>query len=662
MQALLACIFIAAGAFAQGNGTLRVSAYPNVGVADSRSSLTITAEIRDASGRPVPDGAPVLFQSTLGSFREDTVTTSNGYARAIFVAGSIPGTAHITVVCNAIGGISNFDLELLSDRNLLSSAREYAELVSAGNLLMSYDKLTLAASSPSQGVSVRFQGTSITADDLQIEPNKLEVKARKANLTFNGKTTYYSELEYNLKARNGYGVTLVQYKRPVAVTGAGKGFGVINEDAQRLGTVRVTSKGAEPLEGALPPDIFKFADLSQSLSEVSAKKALIYPNREVQFQKAELLVSGSRLMKMPLFQVKLDGGQTPIFGDSLVNIANNKPSINYPQYLSLKPGETSLLRFHTGDQYGRGFSTNNGAFLDYELNWNKGSDSEGGLVLGGLGRRDWTLSSHHFLKTGPSSSLNLLFDSPSARAAFASAGFTQGFHGYQTSLNLSSNRNLRGDKLVDQNASFIIEKDPVALGKLPIKMFLGATATSSQLTNNTDQLSQTTAGLRLRSQLDQQHINRATTFDSAVTFSKLAGHNSKSGLGIVGNMALRSRLTRRAFVSLGYDYVDDGLHSVLTGKQRLSAQASYSDGRVTMSGFASRGLDSVISNEQLDFSYNFAGLWRLGYSQTVDRYSQGNFFDYNAILSYRYGIREFGLTYSRRTNHFGFQLLGSSFN
>src|SRR5438477_2879440 len=74
----------------------QLNAFPSVSVADGRSTTTITADIRDSGGRPVADGTRVVFNTTLGSFRDSVATTTNGIARVILVAGTAPGVARIT--------------------------------------------------------------------------------------------------------------------------------------------------------------------------------------------------------------------------------------------------------------------------------------------------------------------------------------------------------------------------------------------------------------------------------------------------------------------------------------------------------------------------------------------------------------------------------------
>ena len=176
---------LATAAIAQ-QGTY-VTAFPSISVADGRSTTTISATVRDSNGRPVADGTRVGFTTTLGQFRQSVVTTSSGVARAVLVAGGVPGIAKITATAlTANAAPTTLEFEFVADRKLLASAQEYIEVVTAGAMQYStdtYSKL-MSASAPDQGVSVRYRDMQISADDVQIDiPNSI-IRAKRARLKF----------------------------------------------------------------------------------------------------------------------------------------------------------------------------------------------------------------------------------------------------------------------------------------------------------------------------------------------------------------------------------------------------------------------------------------------------------------------------------------------
>ncbi|MER3496096.1 MAG: hypothetical protein C4320_04405, partial [Armatimonadota bacterium] len=75
---------------------IRLTTFPTVAMADGRSQITVSAEVRSLGGALVPDGTRVVLATTLGVFRENVVVTSGGLARGLLVSSSIPGVAKIT--------------------------------------------------------------------------------------------------------------------------------------------------------------------------------------------------------------------------------------------------------------------------------------------------------------------------------------------------------------------------------------------------------------------------------------------------------------------------------------------------------------------------------------------------------------------------------------
>ncbi|HRK21973.1 MAG TPA: Ig-like domain-containing protein, partial [Fimbriimonadaceae bacterium] len=134
----LAVGFMLAAPAQADSGIVKLNSFPSISVADGRSTVTISAEIRDTNGSLAPNGTQVVFSATLGcTFREPVVKTQNGIAHAILEAGSIPGTVRITATALAYNATTSLDYELVSDRSLLSTAKEFVEIVADTKLLYS---------------------------------------------------------------------------------------------------------------------------------------------------------------------------------------------------------------------------------------------------------------------------------------------------------------------------------------------------------------------------------------------------------------------------------------------------------------------------------------------------------------------------------------------
>lgn len=668
---MFAASLVAAATFALADSAvMKLNAFPSVSVADGRSTVTIAAEIRDTNGSLVANGTQITFSATLGaSFREHTVLARNGVAHAVMIAGSIPGTVKVTANALAYNATTTLEYELVADRSLLSTAKEYVEIVAPHRLVYSMDQQTIGATSNEEEKAfLRYREIEITADALQLNVPTYELRARKARLKMGKVEKEFDDLYPKLNSRSGLGTTIYTGHNLSMMPIAGALVPRV-EKAVRYGIVAITASGTRPPDS--PPDssTFQFADLAETETTIMAKKAVAFPRRNIQFHKAEIYMAEAKVMAIPLFEVSLYGN-TPLLTEQVINMNDSQLAVNYPHYLSLKPGETSLLRLTTGESYGRGYGVNRGMFLNYELNWNRGDDMEGGLVFSGLNRSDWGIGARHFMRIDDRTTANAQLDFPAHKSVFGTASISRNFDGFSMSLNGSSTRSLRGAPFSSQNYSFIAEKDPTKVGKLPLRFFFGVTASSlsnqyeyrDPATNQlvTNSTSQQSAGVRARLQLQPITLDSATNLSGSFLVSKLYGKNTLSGLGFMGDLSLRRTLGREASVSVGYNYTEDGYANRFTGRQSVSAQAYYGKGRTTFSAFANRSLDLDRFNYFVDASYRLSSIWRLRYAYTYSRYLSGGFMDYEVTLGYVFGGREFGLTWSNRTKRFALQVLGAA--
>jgi hypothetical protein len=127
-------------------------------------------------------------------------------------------------------------------------------------------------------------------------------------------------------------------------------------------------------------------------------------------------------------------------------------------------------------------------------------------------------------------------------------------------------------------------------------------------------------------------------------------------------MSLRSRIGKTTNFALGYEiFGGDALEFSLTGKQRLSFQGDYSAGNTRLSLMGSRSLDADWSSLFIDASYKLGGPFRFSSSYTLDDYLDTKYLDYELTLWYQLGVRDIGLSWSKRTNRLGIQFLGARF-
>ncbi len=650
---LLLTLLLLSAFAAADNGTIRLTLLPTITVADARSTITVSAYVYRTSGASVPDGTKVMFQTTLGTFKGDQIAeTQNGVARVILQTGSTAGTAKITASAFAFNAVSTSEIEFLSDRSMLSSANEYVEIVAPGYMMFSMDQKIIGAAGKSGGAKLRYREIEISADDLQLNANTSEVKAKKAHLKIGKLERDFDSLYIKLPARQGIGLTT--YEAEVV------GEDGTKEKRQKFGFVSVRTTGVDPVSTEVDANQFRFEDLSESTSLISADKVVVFPHKMVNFNQAQIMVGGVKVMKLPLFQVSLNSA-SPVVTDSIFNLNDSQININYPYYLTLKPGQTSLLRFSTGNKYGRSSGVDRGIALDYELNWNKGDDFDGGLALTSIGKGNWGLSARQYVKFDDRSSGLAFLEMPAARSLYGSLSYNRQFDGWGLNWSANGTNSLRGSAFSNQQTQLIVEKDPIKFGKY-LRTSFGFNASANMSRSSISSRSQTALGVHYRTQLIPQKLDSSTLLNSSVTIGEQIGHNNVEGLTLTANASISKSIGRYAGLLFAYDFLQTGFNSGLTGKHQLSLQGNYAQGNFSSTFSAVRAIDVDRFSLFADMGYSLSNSWRLSYSYTLDRYFGNTYLDYTAAIGYKIGWRELGLTFSGRTKRFGIQLLGTPLN
>ncbi len=638
---------------------IRLSPFPAMSVADAKSTVILTAEIRDRSGQLAPDQTQVIFTTTLGTFRESVLFTKNGVVRAELIAGDIPGTAIITASVPGLNATNIIEIPFLADRGLLDSALEYVELTTEGSLMVSLSDGVAHLAKPGRGAHLRYREIQIEADDLQLDFNALTARARKARLTIGEWSHEFEELQLHLVQRKGFGIAQAFAPQIVQIAPEGTWLRFTTEDKLRYGTFEIGIGTLHPWSGPVPMGTFDFIDLSEAVNYVRARQAIVFPRKEIHFHRASVFLDDRRVVALPLYKVSLSGAQS--FTDQIVGVSDSQLSLNYPHYLSLRPGQSSLLRFRLGEHHSRSSGVSSGAFMDYELNWNQGDEMQGQLTVASLGRNDMGLNAQQYLRLDERTTLSAFLDLPTRHSVFGSMNMDRDFDGFQMSLRANRGNSLTGRAYTNQDVSLIAEKDPIRLGHSPFNVYFGVTASHSEFLTPTTERFQTSLGLRMRAQMSPWALDRKSLLYLSGSVNHLQGRNTLSRLGTLASASLSRQFSPEFSSLLTYSYTDDGLSSNFLGRQRVSLQANYADQRAFLSVLTNQSLDVDQRNLLLDFSYRIGGPWRLSYSYTLDEFGSNHYTDYTAMLGYTFYGREIGLSYSLSRARVGIQILGASF-
>ncbi len=645
--------------FAQ-KASLNLTCFPSISVADGHSTVTITAEVRDLDGTFVRNGTSIVFETDRGQFKgNNVVQTQNGFARVILVAPGIPGTAKIRASVFSLNASSFLEIDFVNDRSVLDSAKEFVEISSSGQIDYATQDKVIEATAENRGVVLRYRDFVIKADHLQYRPASYEVRARGASYTFGKTTIPFRELYFRLNQRKGVGLiselrTLPQFHSV--------GFGATMKmtEESTLKFVEFNSQGITGEAKDSNMNSLTFGDLSAAASVVQSKKAVIQPGRSIQFQKAIVKLGGQTVMTMPLFQIDLNTSN-PIVTQQFLDVSNSSVAVNYPYYLSLKPGETSALRFRYGNRYSSGLGATSGTYLDYEYNWNRGANMEGGLAVTGLARNDWGVNMRQYWQPNSSSSLSAQIDLPSHKSLFSNLSYNRQFTGFQTSFTAQHGRNLAGDRFQSDQVGLSLDSDPISIGHSPFNMRYGLSANSRQIRGLTNE-SQTAFGVQARMDSQPIILDPKDTLTISYMASQLHGSNVASPFVHGGSLSLSSSWLPGLFLQTTYEYGQDGFSEDILGRHRLSIDGLYNVGKFNVRSYLSKSLDLDRLTANLNLDYKLGSLWRVSTGYLLDRYAGDTFLEQTFVLGYRLGFREIGLSISTRTKRLGLELLGTRFN
>ncbi len=616
------------------NGAIRLTAYPTAAVADGASQILITAEVRTAQGKPASDGTQIAFSTTLGTLRESVVPTEGGVARATLIASQLPGTATITATAIGLGIVGEVQVLFVATQEDLRRATDYVQILGTEYLAYANEQRILAASGKERTASVRFGFTLIEADDLQLEVENLRVKARHARLKYGSEQHEFEELSYELRSSQGYGV---------------------RQHESRWEVVRIRAGAIEPLDAPPPPELFQFADISESELVIKAAQIWFYPGERIQFHRAEFYVGEVRSLSLPLYSQSLWG--TGIGGDTLIGVQNGQVYLDVPYYYTLTPSQIGALRLRTAQVGGRTMGAARGMFIDLEHEYRIGQ-GRGAFSITNLARNDWGAVWRHQQPLTPNTRFTLWLDSPAHRGVYGSAQLAHQARGYSMGLTLSGGTLWEGGRASSMRSDLFIETTPRRVADMPLRQSVSLSLTSNRTQNALGVQNREGVGVRVRWSLIPQTLGRSTTLIGGMTVGRFVGNLPNAGWSITGSLGITHALGNSGALSLNYDYTQDALAANLMGRHRLSGSLSWSlSDRFLLTGYMSRALDANSVSYVGDASWRISPLWRLGIGYTWQSYNQYDFRDQTLTLAYRIGYREVALTWSSFTRRWSVDLL-----
>jgi hypothetical protein len=691
-KVVLMTLWLAMASISFGAITIQMDAFPREAVADNRSQITLSLTVRNNDGSIVPNGTRIVLATTLGSFRDSIVTTSEGKAQAILIAGNIPGIAKITA--SEIGLNSNptvLEVEFVSDKSQLSSSGDFVIMAAKNGVEFSPVKSVMTAADPEKKVNFQFGDRMIVGDDLQYNLNNKIIRGRKVEIVIGKVKHKFEEFYFDVRKKEGFGTEVSTYY-PIArirFTGGIFRFDSYNSlddvyepvtQKRRLLTYRISKQKVEQYFKEVPKDLFKFENTrlgeiaytkdelskenrqDEKLPRIVARQVTVIGQREFQFSGVTLYQGPDKVLSQQSMKLDYTAGQSPLENLGFITVTDSQFNVNYPYYLDLQRETSTGVRFRSGQNFGRGVNVNRGVFLDLERTWNR-PNQNGSVVFSGLGRDDYNLGFRQFTRLNDRTNASVVLDSPQTRTLIGSGNISRNEDGYQVTVNANFQQVFRGIRSDRQDYGLIAEKNPIRLGrKVPVQLYAGVNYFNQTLITDSTKIANSAYGTRFRLQSDPIFTDRGGgALNAGATMSLLNGTASNQVASTASVNYSKSFGSRFASV-LTYDFAQDGFTEDVVGAHRLSGQFNYQDPKFQLQLFGTQALGSDRFSLFGDASVRLAPQYRVGYQYTLSRFLGDSFLDYNVTFAYRKTTRdpEFGVQYSAQTGRIGLVLLGAS--
>ncbi|MGI4791686.1 MAG: Ig-like domain-containing protein [Janthinobacterium lividum] len=681
---LLTLTSTAQPSYASGQGSIGVSAAPDVIYSDGKSSTVITATVQDSGGHPAPDGTSVRFTTTLGTLTPDTASTTSGVARVSLTSVSTPGTAKVTAA--AFGGgmegapASTASVEFTADReSLFNKDARWIRVDCPQYLIYSADTHIIEADGKNRSAHLDYKSLDITADSLQVDLKTQTVLARGAVLQRGRHTMRASEVRYDLLTASGTAI-LADTAEAVTVTGL---------DLETM---------QQPVDVTQLPMLnnpYRFVDLSSSRVVVSARAITADPNDQIQFRRATIYSDGRKLLSVMYHVMPMNTDQ--IFGQQLVGVGSAGVYLNVPFYYNVTTHSRGTIYLRNAAVNGANignsltigasfFNTQaapHGMALDLEQSYDAGRNGSGQLLVSGLTRADWGAQWTHTQRFDEQTSSYFLVDFPEHRSLYASSNLSHQFNGFSFNVSASGSRDPgdSGYSASSMTLNTYLQTNPHMLGHSGVNYTTDLGIEHGQLTESSPETGRvvtpvSTTSATMRFYTAPMHLDRRTQLTDSISVGQAwGGVNNSFAPTVAANLGLSRTFRKSDTLSLNYTFSYDPLLSQLgtsssglnplqallqsTTQHRLTAIYSAAlFPRVNVSFSGSYGLPLNDRSLFSTVSYRINNDWGVGLAESFERYITDTYQDVEYSVSRRILGRNLTFYYSTRTKKVNFDFAG----
>ncbi len=599
--ALLVWIALATGsARAQIANTISITSSRDSLRADGYSSVVLTAEVRDGSGRLVPDGTEVRFTTTLGTV-DPLATTESGRARATLTSAAAPGIADVSATSGR--AFRNLRLLFLSEGQR-GPERPSVIPIEAQYIAYSADKRTLEATGR---VVLHLGRITVLCDRAQINVDTTHLIADSTvgspGLTITDKTTTWIAQR-------------MTYDWPTSQ-------GLIEQDGDVFAYVGPPLLLGEKQE-TVPPQTFQMTDLEDTLMWVTAKRAALFPNQRIHFRHAELRPDGKKVLTLPYQTTSI--GTSLNDTDQYVGFGTLGVTVDLPYYVSLTDRTSTSLRFGWNQIEGSYGAVRPGFGLDLRHRIFSGENGEDTINLSRVTSSDYGAWYKHSRNWSPTVQTSAYVEYPAHRNLFATGNAYWQGRAVNGALSLSSNQ-LRGfgSRYL---ADVTFETHAKPLGDTGWRYsFLSGTGVTRGMTQEFRQ------SLQARATLPSWRWSKRTFSTATLTGGRiLAGQ--RIGPTADAIYSLNHRFGKQTYLGANYNYFYRPGFGNLVSKQRVGGQFGTGSQRLTFFTTATHTLDGRSTSMTNELNYQITPKLRLGVRNIYFRYTDFPYTDQEFSLIY----------------------------
>jgi hypothetical protein len=638
---------------ASGPPTITLTASRFAALSDGRDPIELIAEVRDSTGRYVPDGTAVVFNTNLGLFVREgpsaSVQTRSGTAR-VTLTSQAKGTATVTATV-AGGGLQRQDVVFTDDPEETFQGNTWLAVTASGPLVYCAAERVIDAASrlptgdnpPHPGAELRFRNMKLRAERIQVDCQGNTVRASGLVRLERGKKSLHClRLFYNLTTGKGYAV--IEKERVLAPV-----------------TVAGNDLATEHAAQGIAPKFFEMVDPSQSKLVIVARQIVLFPNDKLQFKRPRFYEDGQHLFSLAFYSLSLYSSQ--LFTEQFLSLGTQGVGLDVPLYYDLTPASRGLFRVKYGERYGSAYARRPGWAMDLIQAYNSTAGRSrymGEFGFTGVNRSDWGFRWSHSQELGAETRTGLHFDFPQHRSVFGSGNLGHRVGNVHLGLNATANTTLTGLSSTGTHADAYVETVAARVGSSRAMYSLGANVSTTRTRSAGFSSYNLTEGVQARVFTPGIRLDSRTSVSNALSVGHTWSARGPAGSSLYATVNAMRSLGRNSSLQMGYDFVRRPV-SYSEGDHRVSLSLSSSDMRWGLYVYNTLVLDTGSMSLFGDVYYGIAPRWRLALSATAQRFDSGSYSDVIVGLARSIGGRDVVLSYSTLNHRFTLDLEATRF-